>query len=177
MLQNIQRLKFKLGDIHGFSVAGVNLSNKRSISDFSLSDGVRLAEAFANRNLPTSFTLNVLARNPNDGTGGTVRTTSTLTRFDWNLLINEKPTINGAINQQIVVPGVGQETIIPLSIFLDLYSFFSNLGYDGLLNLGLSLGGVNGSATNVKLRATPYIETPFGPITPGEITIVNTEFR
>jgi hypothetical protein len=177
LLQNIQRLKFKLGNINQFSLAGINISGKRSISDFSITDGIRLAEAFAGRNLPAAFTLNVLAKNPNDGTGGSVRTTSTLTKFDWNLLINEKPTVNGSITEQIVVPGIGQETVIPVRIGLDLYSFFSNLGYDGLMNLALTLGGVNGSTTNVKLRATPYIETSFGPLSPGEITIVDTEFR
>jgi hypothetical protein len=177
MLANIQRLKFKLGNISNLKVAGVSLSGKNSLNDFSLADGLKLTQAFANKNLPTSFRLNVLAKNPNDGTGGTTKTTSTLTKLSWRLLIDNNETINGAFNQPVEVPGIGQEITIPIDMNLNLYDFFKNLGYEGVIRLALALGGVHGSTSRVTLKATPSIETVLGPITSNEITIVDTEFR
>lgn len=177
LIQNVQRLKFKLGSVNNFSLAGVSLSNKRSISDFSVADALSLTQAFANNRLPAGFTLNVLARNPNDGTGGTPRTTTTLTRMAWRLLIDNTETINGNIEQEIQVPGVGQEVTIPVNMSLDLFTFFRNLGYEGIVNLALALGGVNGSSSRITLKATPTMVTSFGPISSGEITVVDTEFR
>ena len=40
---------------------------------------------------PYSIHLIVAGFNPNDGRGGTTRTISTLTRFDWRLLIDDQP--------------------------------------------------------------------------------------
>jgi hypothetical protein len=177
LIQNVQRLKFKLGSVNNFSLAGVSLSNKRSISDFSVADALSLTQAFANNRLPAGFTLNVLAKNPNDGTGGTPRTTTTMTKMAWRLLIDNTETINGNIEQEVQVPGVGQEVTIPINMSLDLFTFFKNLGYEGIVNLALALGGVNGSSSRITLKATPTMVTAFGPLSSGEITVVDTEFR
>ena len=91
------------------------------------------------------------ARNPNDGSGGSTKTVSTLTRFDWRLLIDDQPTISGGIDRPLEIPGTGQSTIIPLRLELDLYEFFGSHGYDDLLNLALALGGKRGDISRVAL--------------------------
>src|SRR5271157_3662508 len=68
-LENIQRLQFKLGGVNNFQLAGVRLNTIRSASDISVLDAAKLLASFAQGQLPASFTLNVLAKNPNDGTG------------------------------------------------------------------------------------------------------------
>jgi LEA14-like dessication related protein len=176
-LTNLQRLQFKLENVNDFALAGVKLSNKKSINDFSITDGLKLTQAFTSKSLPTRFVLNVAAKNPNDGTGGSKQAGATLTSFDWQLYIDDVPTIKGNIASPIEVPGTGQTTIIPLVIEIDLYKFFKDKGYDGLLNLALALGGVEGSAARLKLDAKPTVQTDFGPLTyPGRITIVDTKF-
>ncbi len=117
-------------------------------------------------------------RNPNDGSGGTTRTVSTLTRFDWRLLIDDQPTVSGGIDKPLEIPGTGQTTVIPLRLELDLYEFFGSHGYDDLLNLALALGGRHGDISRVALDALPSVSTPLGDITyPERITIVSKEFR
>ena len=176
-LTNIQRLQFKLQNVNGFNLSGVNLSNKSKIGDFSISDGLKLGQAYANKSFPARFILNVEAKNPNDGTGGSNQTTATLTSFDWQLYIDDVPTVKGNIANSIEIPGTGTSSIIPLEIELDLYKFFQDKGYDGILNLALALGGVNGSAARLKIDAQPTVTTSFGPIKyPGRITIIDKEF-
>jgi hypothetical protein len=177
-VSNLQRLQFKLGTIDNMSAAGVNIKSIRKISDFSIMDGAKLLNSFTSGQLPVSFTLNVLAKNPNDGTGGTSHTTAIIKSLAWRLFLDDKETINGNIPNSIEVPGVGQATTIPVVISLDLLNFFKNQGYESLINLALALGGVSGSSARVTLKATPTIDTFLGPITyPGEISIIDKEFR
>ena len=141
-------------------------------------DGAALAAAFARGQLPASFTVNVAAVNPNDGTGGSPKSAATLTSFAWTLLIDNATTISGDIASPIIIPGAGQESTIPLRMSLDLAKFFRDKGYDHIINLALALGGANSSPSRLTLRARPTIKTDFGPISyPGEIDIVDKEFR
>lgn len=177
-LTNLQRCQFKLQNVDNFRLMGISLSNKSSLNQFSLTDAANLVNAFSKNSFPAEFTLNVAAINPNDGTSGTTSTTATLTSFDWQLYIDDVPTISGNIAKPIEIPGRGQTTIIPLTMSLDLYKFFSNKGYEGIVNLALAIGGLNGSPARLKLDAKPTISTPLGAISyPGRITIIDKEFR
>ena len=175
---SLQRLQFKLDGVTGFALSGINISNKSKLTDFSISDGLKLTQIYGSRSIPVEFILNVATKNPNDGSGGIQRTTATLTSFDWTLYIDDKATISGNIDRQIEIPGTGQTSVIPLRMSLDLYKFFGDKGYDGIINLVLAIGGVNGSAARLKLDARPTVNTPLGPINyPGRITVIDREFR
>ncbi|MBN2344803.1 MAG: hypothetical protein JXO51_00325 [Candidatus Aminicenantes bacterium] len=177
-LTSLKRLQFRLQGIGDFTLAGVSVEGKSQLRDFSVADGIRLLAAFRNGSLPARFLLNVEARNPNDGSGGTTRTISTLTRFDWRLLIDDQPTVSGGIDRPLEIPGTGKATVIPLRLELDLYEFFGRGGYDDLLNLALALGGRGGDISRVALDAQPSVSTPIGDIAwPERITIVSREFR
>ncbi|PKL79528.1 MAG: hypothetical protein CVV25_07640 [Ignavibacteriae bacterium HGW-Ignavibacteriae-4] len=173
-LNNLQRLEFKLDDVNNFKLAGVNLSNIKSVSDISLMDGIKLTKAFSDKKLPAQFVLNVDAKNPNDGKGGTKQSAATLSSFDWKLYIDDKETIAGNINKEFVIPGTGSSETIPLVMNIDLYEFFGNKGYEDMINLALAIGGQSGSAARLKLDARPTVKTPLGNINyPNRITIVD----
>jgi hypothetical protein len=175
---NVQRLQFKLGNITNMKVAGVNFTGKNNIKDFNLLDGASILSAFTSGKLNTSFTLNVLAKNPNDGTGGTTNTSAVIKSLAWRLFIDDSELINGNVSQGIEVPGVGKETVIPIDMAFDLLSYFKNDNYEKLMNLALALGGKSGSCARVKLGVTPTVDTFLGPITyPGEITVIDKEFK
>lgn len=177
-LSNLQRLKFKVAGVSGFTVSGIAIAGKQQLNDFTLLDGISLMAAYRNKKLPAGFTLNIEALNPNDGTGGSPQTTSTLTSFEWRLLIDDKPTVSGNIEKPIEIPGTGQSAVIPLQISLDLVEFFGEKGYNDLLNLALALGGAQSDISRLAIDAQPRVSTPLGEITyPGRITIVSKEYR
>lgn len=177
-LSSLQNLQFKLGAVNNFRLAGVDLSRITTPSKLSIADGLALTQAFARKQLPASFVLNVDARNPNTGSSGTRQSAVTLNGLDWRLLIDDKQTIAGNIQKPLEIPGNGQTTVIPLGMDVDLYRFFADKGYDGIVNLALAIGGQGGSAARLTLDAQPSVTTPFGPMTyPGRLTIVDKEFR
>jgi hypothetical protein len=177
-LTNLRNMQFKLGAVRGFRLAGVDLSKVSDPKKLSVADALALTQAFAQKRFPATFTLDVEARNPNTGQGGTRQSAVTLSKLDWRLLIDDVQTIAGDIQAPVEVPGNGQATVIPLGVTLDLYQFFADKGMDGIVNLATAIGGVNGSAARLKLDAMPTVSTPFGPMQyPGRITIVDKEYR
>jgi hypothetical protein len=176
-MTNLSRLQFKVGNVNGFQINGVSISNKSKIADFNALDLINLSSAFAQGTLPASFILNVDAKNPNDGTGGYKKSDATLQNFKWRLFLDDKETISGDIDKPLVVPGTGEATTIPLRINIDLMKFFKERGYENIINLALALGGNQSSSSKISLYATPTVSSPFGNITyPGEIKLVDTEF-
>ncbi|MBI5474963.1 MAG: hypothetical protein HY961_21690 [Ignavibacteriae bacterium] len=174
-LTNLSRTKFKLDSVNGFQLAGVPLENKTSLN---IMDGAKLLAAFSRNELPATFTLNVAALNPNDGTGGTQQASATLTSLSWTLILDTTLTIRGDISQPIVIPGTGQQTFIPLQMNLDLMKFFRDKGYESIVNLALAIGGANKSPSRITLRIKPTVQTDFGPISyPSEIDVIDKEFR
>lgn len=177
-LTNLQNLQFKLGAVNGFRLAGVDVSKLSDPKRLSIADGIALTRAFAERKMPATFTLNVDARNPNTGQGGTRQSAVTLTGLEFRMLIDDVSTIAGNIQSPVEVPGSGQTTAVPIGITLDLYQFFADKGMDGIVALATSIGGANGSAARLKLDAKPTVSTPFGAMQyPGRLTIIDKEFR
>jgi hypothetical protein len=175
---NISRLKFKLDSVSDFQVLSIKVSDKTQLKDFNPLDILKLTSEFAQGRLPVSFSLNVGAKNPNDGTGGYAASDLTLKSFPWRLFIDGKETIAGNIGSPIVVPGVGQTKMIPLEIKLDLLQFFSGENFDSIINLALKLGGGSGSASQIKLVAKPVLGTVIGDLQyPNELTIVDFQFN
>jgi hypothetical protein len=175
---NLQRLKFRLGDVHDFRVAGIGLAGKSRLSQFSAADGLKLLDAFRRKTLRAEFVLDVEAVNPNDGTGGSSKTVATLAGLESRLLIDGTPTVTGNIENPVEIPGTGEESVIPIRLSLDLLEFFGDRKYEDLINLVLALGGANRDPSRITLDAQPRVSTPYGPIAyPGRITIVDREFR
>ena len=118
-----------------------------------------------------------MAKNPNDGTGGTKQSSAVIENLAWRLFIDSKETINGNVGN-INVPGIGQSTNIPILMSFDLLKFFSNGQYNDLINLALALGGKSGSSSRITLKVKPTVSTIIGPITyPGEFDVIDREFR
>jgi hypothetical protein len=177
-LANLQRLKFKIGSVRDFRLLGFDVSGKSKLTDFGAADILKVAQSYSAKKLPVSFVMDVLAVNPNDGTGGTTKTASTLTALECRLLIDGKPTIYGNIDSPVEIPGTGQESVIPLRLSLDLLEFFGDKRYEDLVSMALAIGGRNGSPARLSLDAQPTVSTPLGPITyPGRVTIISTDFR
>ncbi|MEO8664631.1 MAG: hypothetical protein ABI462_03965 [Ignavibacteria bacterium] len=176
-IENAQRLQFRLGKVDNLNLAGVRLNNITSLRDVTVFDGANLLAAFASGKMPTTFTVNLIAKNPNSA-GGSAESSAILKALDWRLLIDNKDIISGAINTPITIPGVGKETVIPIPITVDLLKFFGDGGYESLLNLALAIGGKTGNSSRLTLKIKPTVDTFLGAITyPGEISVIDKEFR
>ncbi len=176
-VSNAQRLQWKLGNVSGMNVSGVDVSNVTSFSSIHPLDIVKLTSAFASGKLPANFTLNLLAKNP-EGDGGSKNSSNVIKSVAWRLLIDNSETVNGNVTGPVTIPGVGQTATIPVAISIDLMQIIKNEGITNLIGLALGIGGKNGTPARLSLKIQPTIDTFLGAITyPGEITVIDKEFR
>lgn len=176
-IMNLSKLKFKLGNVNNFKVAGISIDNKTKLSDFGTMDIVNLTSKVMTGDFPVSFTVNVLAQNPNTSSGSNISDIS-LESFPWTLYINDKKTISGNISNPVKVPAVENTTAIPLEMSLDLKEFFAGDGLNELINLALNLGGAKGSPSNLKIIAEPVLGTSLGNMSyPNPLTIIDSNFN
>ena len=165
----LRRVDFSLERVSDLRLAGVELDRVNSFDDLGFADAGRLALAVSQRSLPVDFRLHILAENPPENS-----TDARLLRMDWTLLLQDRETISGVFEDEIILPP-GDPREVPLLISLNLVDFFEGSAQD-LVELALSLTGQGGEPKEVALRATPVVSTPLGPIRyPQPITIVNAE--
>lgn len=164
----LSQVDFALDRVSGMTLAGVDLSRIDSYSDLSYTDLGRLTSALLAGRMPMAFNLHVSAENPSDNS-----VQARLVEMDWTLLLQEKETISGRLDREVVLPP-GQPTDIPLEISLDLVDFVEGSVVD-LVELALAVAGdERGRPKEIALRARPTVQTAIGPIRyPGEITILS----
>ncbi len=166
-IANLRNVDFALGAVSNIDLAGVKLDNVNDYKDIRAGDIVKLTAAFLRKDMPLSFTLDVKANNPADNA-----VPARLVRLDWTLFLEERETISGSLEEEYVLTP-GQLTRIPVGISFELTEFFQNNARD-IIELAASLKGEGGASKQVKLVATPIIDTLVGPIRyPEPITIVN----
>jgi hypothetical protein len=163
----LSRVAFGLGNILNGRLAGVPLSRFANYRELTVTDVGRITLAYARSDVPLEFDLNVEARNPAEN-----RTTATMARLAWTLLLDNTATISGSLDSSVTLPA-GQTVNIPLRMRVNLREFFDGPA-ESLFNLGAGVAGLRADPTRVTLRAIPTIDTPIGPMTyPSPITIGN----
>jgi len=162
----LRQVDFALDRVVDVRLAGVELDRIQRYEELGILDAVMILGAVSQGTLPLSFQLNVEANNPEGNPE------ARLLALDWTLLLQDRETVSGGVSQVVVIPPSGV-AMIPLQVRVDLLEFFQGSARD-LVNLALSLAGQDAPPTHVRLRATPTINTPIGPIRyPQPITIVS----
>jgi hypothetical protein len=165
-LRALRQVDFEVDRVATVRLAGVSLERIRSVNDVNMLDAARLAAAVARRQVPLSFDLHLLGKNPAEN-----QATARLVRLQWTLELNGRETISGTLDSAYTfAPGAVTDVRVPVA--LDLWQFFQGSAGDAL-ELAAGLAGLGARRTEVVLRAVPTINTPLGPIRyPGAITIV-----
>jgi len=176
-LSSFSSLRFKIENVTEFQIAGVPIVTKQSLSDFSPIDAVKIGQEVAKNKLPASFVINIAVKNPNTGTQGTKPIPVKLKQFDWTLFIDGIKTISGKLAKEYEYPASGELGHLPLMVTLDLFEFFGNRGYEGILNLALSIGGLKQNPSKIVIEAIPTFSTPFGNFQPPKVRITSDSFN
>lgn len=178
-LNNLKALQFKLKEVNNFRLSNVDISNKKTVSDFSLNDGLLFGKAYKNSQVPISFDLVLIIQNPNNSNSsdGIDNLSITLTNLEWDLYLENKKTVSGIFSENITIENNNSKEIA-ININLDLMNFYKDKSYEEIINLALNLGGVGSKPTLLKLDAKPTFKTKLGNIPyPNRINIINKEFR
>jgi hypothetical protein len=167
-LMALKSVDFSIERVSGVRLAGIDVSRIRGTSDLTLMDAAHLTTALAARNVPLDLVIHLRADNPADNP------TARLLRMQWSLFLDSTQTISGLLDSATSLPS-GQATDVPLVARMNLMEFMHG-GASELLTLARALAGAPDAHVELRLRATPTIDTPLGAITyPGPITIVRRQ--
>lgn len=168
-MSRISKCEFKINNLTNINLSGINIDNKDSFNDFSVFDIATLSSALSTGELPLSFTVNLLVRNPDPNKAA-------MNRMDWILLVDGNEMMNGVLNQRYEIPGNGGTASVPVMANIDLLEAFSGKNLESLVNFGLNLAGTGSNPTKVTMKIKPSIVVNSRTIDyPGYINI-NTEF-
>ncbi len=177
-IANFQKLQFKIDSASDLTLGGIDISNITKLEQFSAVHVAALYKIVYDQKVPLSFTLNVAAKNPNDGSTGTPPSDITLKSLPFTLYIDESEYLTANIKQPVVVPGEADVTIIPIQVDIDLWEWVKGNNFNNTIKPILALGGVEGITSHIKLLTKPVIGTPIGDIQyPGDITVVDYKFN
>lgn len=147
-LANFAKCDFGFKSVSDVSLCNINVSNKKSLKDFSVADGLALANAFMTKQFPLSLNVNVDVKNPN-------AKTASLSGFDYILWIDDMKMTQGKMDKQISLQA-NESTVMPVNFQLNLSEILSSEAKDKLMNFGLGLATSNPDASRVKLSLKPY---------------------
>ncbi len=166
----LRQVDFSIDRVSDVRLAGVDLTAVRSYDDLGVVNTARVATALLQKTVPLQFDLHLRAENPS-----TNAVNARLVRMEWTLLLQDKETIRGMIDQQVLLPP-GEPQDIPVTMSLDLLDFFASNSHE-LVNVALAVAGHDGTRASIALRAAPSVDTPFGPLRyPEPITILRRDF-
>jgi len=155
-LINLINCKFNLANVSDITWAGINLSNIKSVSDLQWSDLQKAIQAVKNKDFRIGCNVNVNAKNETEKP-------AKLCAFDYDLLLEGSSIAQGSSTDRTTVinPKTTSRIAVPLS--MDLVSIFKNGDTKNVINLARNLTDYgNGKESNVKVKFTPYINTPNG---------------
>ena len=165
---NLRKVQFAIDRVAQPRLAGVDVSRVQSYDDLRTTDILRLGSALSDGSLPLSFTLHLDAENPSSNS-----VNARLTQMDWTLLLEDKETVSGRFEREVVLPP-GEPKGVPFDVELDLVRFFDD-NLQGLVDLATAVGGEAPPRT-IKLRVQPTVNTRFGPFQyPSPITVVSKD--
>ena len=155
-LINIINCKFSLANINNITWAGINLSNIRSISDLQWSDLQKAYQAIKNKDFKIGCNVNVNAKNETSKP-------AKLCAYDYDVFLEGSSIAQGSSATQTTIINPGSVALIHVPMSMDLYNIFKNGDAKNVINLARNLMDYgNGTESNVKVKFTPYINTPKG---------------
>ncbi|MGB1219828.1 MAG: hypothetical protein ACPG4W_08615, partial [Flavobacteriales bacterium] len=152
VLQSVATLatncEYKVSSVTNYSVAGLDVANKKKLSDFNFMDAASVSTALLTKSLPIKMTVNVGVEN----SGPEAR----LNTLEWQAFVENKPLAIGKVEQPVTIPATGKGNI-PLTVTADLFEVLSGESRDMILNTALTLltGEKTGTPSKLNFKVRP----------------------
>lgn len=166
---DLSAVKFRLERVSNVHVAGINISNTRSVEELNMFQVARATLAVSRKRLPLDLTLHLQSENPMAN-----RVAARIVRMEWTLILDGRETISGVMERPVTI-AAGESREIPLRISLNMFEFFDEKSAADLLDLALAFAGEGGGIPHgVAIKVRPTIDTPFGPIRYGRALLIES---
>jgi len=164
-LSAFKKCEFRLYSLAEPLLCGIDVSQKRSLSDFSFMEGQLIAGNLLRSTLPFDVRARVEVRNP----GSSVAAVSAI---HWKLFVDDVRVAMGSVNERVVVAPAGGRVLIPVPVHADLIDLLEGDSPSSLYNLALNLVNSGDKASRISLKIKPSVKVGSQTIKyPGYFTI------
>ncbi|HPW43281.1 MAG TPA: hypothetical protein PK376_05670 [Bacteroidales bacterium] len=141
--------EFKIQNLSDVRLAGVDVSGISNVSEINTLDVLAITNALLINNLPLTFNLNLLVKNPN-------QQPASMNRLDWILFIDDMQMLDGSVNERFVAEpqGVG---LLPVKINFNLSEVLKGETKDKIINTAIGLVDGSGQSARVMIKLKPSI--------------------
>ncbi|MBF9254169.1 hypothetical protein I2I11_12765 [Pontibacter sp. 172403-2] len=157
---------YSLSEVHDVKLDGIDVMQKRSPNDFTTQEGDSLLASISDNTLKASTTLYLHVQLPAPDEASSM----TVTRLEWQLLVDGEETLTGTINQPMILHEGLNKLPVNTSVLMAEQEGIRN--YEGLSKLMTLLAKKQNLRRNLTLQIKPTIKTPVGDVeAPGYITV------
>jgi len=149
-LSALKKCEFRLYSFQDPAVCGIDMSDRRSLSDFTFLDGQLIAANLLRGTLPFDITLNMEVKNP-----GT--TTAAVNSIEWVAYVDDLEVAAGVVDRRIEVPPSGGLAIVPVKIHADLIDYMEGDNPKTMMNFALNLVGNSDQPSNLSMKIKPSL--------------------
>ncbi len=167
---------FRVENTTEFALCGIDISELGSLS---VSEAFTIGEYWFQGECPMDFNLGLGIKNPNIGNSGLPKIEITLTSLDYDVFMDtiegtQEDTVqiaDGLFSGNFGIGDQGEIAVLDLGIAFDGFQVFDLLGVDGLIDLALAVGGIDGNLRDedhlgrLQMFMVPTIDTPLGDMT------------
>lgn len=144
------KCEFRFYSVQDPVICGIDMSQKRSWSDFSFLEGQSIASQLLNKSFPLDITINVEVRNP----GATMAAVNSV---QWIAFLDELQVAQGTVEQRVEVPPSGGLNMIPVRIHTDLIDYLEGDNPGAMLNFALNMVNASDQSSQVTMKIKPSI--------------------
>ncbi|MCD4708316.1 MAG: hypothetical protein K8S62_11335 [Candidatus Sabulitectum sp.] len=173
---NFANANFRVENTTEFTICGIDISDLGSLT---IPQALTIGEYWLQGECPMNFNLGLGIKNPNVGTSGLPKIAITLTSLDYDVFMDtiegvEEDTVQvaeGLFTGEFGIGDDGEIAVLDLGIDFDGFQIFGILGVDGLIDLVLAVGGIDGDIRDenhlgrLQMFMIPTIDTPLGDMT------------
>jgi hypothetical protein len=164
-LTALTKCEFSFHSAERPTVSNIDVTTKRSFTDFSLMDGQLVVRNIMNGTLPFAITANVEVMNPGV-------TTAAVNSLEWIAFIDDIQVAQGVLSDRIEVAPGGGKSLIPIRIQTDLFDYLQGDNPRTMLNFALNLVDAGNQPTRLSMKIKPSVMVGSQPLYyPGYFTI------
>jgi len=166
-VKTLGNCKYTVASAESITLAGVDMSQMKSLQDFDLAQSPKLALAFFRKDIPLNLRLNLDVTNPTKQLAG-------INQFEYKVFLAENEIFTGLYDQRIEVQPKGGTTRVPMQLTTNAYRFVSDTkARESLMNMVENLSGKqNTTPSKLTIKLKPTLGIGNSQINyPGYITI------
>lgn len=146
----LKKCEFRLHSLQQPALCGIDVSQKRTWTDFNFMEGQVILAKLLNKSLPLEITVNVEVRNP--GTN-----LAAVNSIQWVSFLDDLQLAQGAVEERVEVPPSGGVNTIPIRVRIDLIDYLEGENPRAMLNFALTMFNAGDRSSQISMKIKPTV--------------------